>query len=155
MGESTGPQQFTVGDVLLVSCPSARARVAHVTPFEISVEWPWAQIDPDSEVRWNGHRAIPRAVPNGEWGGLFQVAPHARHLEAGDSCPVGIPETLVRIIDIGRFDPPADVGRLPRPHTMLIVLPADDAHAPHTENEGDTVDLESAAPIKIEPISRG
>ncbi|MDT0464337.1 hypothetical protein [Streptomyces gibsoniae] len=155
MVESTGRRQFTVGDVLSVSCPSARARVARVTPFEISVDWPWAQIDPDSEVRWNGRRAIPRAVPNGEWGGLFQVDPHAGHLEAGGSCLVGIPETLVRIIDIGRFDPPADVGWLPRPHTMLIVLPVDDPHDPHAEDEGDTIDLESAAPIKIELIARG
>ncbi|MGW3725002.1 hypothetical protein [Streptomyces sp. NPDC000851] len=155
MGDAICQEQFEVGNVLLVSCPSARARVVHVTPFEISVEWPWAQIDPDSEIRWNGHRAIPSATPNGEWGGLFQVDPHAGRLEVGDSCLVGIPETLVRIIDIGRFDPPADVGWLPRPHTMLIVLPVDHPHDPHTEEEGDTIDLESAAPIKIELVSRG
>jgi hypothetical protein len=153
MGE--GQRQFQVGDVLLVSCPSARTRVAHVTPFDISVEWPWAQIDPDSEIQWNGRRAIPRTSRNGEWGGLFRVDPSPRHLEAGDSCLVGIPEVLVRIIDVGRFDPPADVGWLPRPHTMLIVLPVDHPHDPHAEEEGDTIDLETAAPIKIELVSRG
>ncbi|MEV5310277.1 hypothetical protein [Streptomyces sp. NPDC052610] len=154
MGESGGRREFKVGDVLLVSCPSAPARVVHVTPFEVSVEWPWARIDPYSAIRWNGHRAIPRATGR-EWGGLFQVDPRAGDLEAGDSCLVGIPETLVRIIDIGHFDPPADVGWLPRPHTMLIVLPVDRPHDPLAEEEGDTIDLDSAAPIKIEPVSRG
>ncbi|MFJ8945368.1 hypothetical protein ACIRG4_19415 [Streptomyces sp. NPDC102395] len=126
-----------------------------MTTCEVSVEWPWAHIDPDSEIRWSGHRAIPRATHNGEWGGLFQIDPDAGLLEVGDSCLVGVPETLVRIVDIGRFDPPADVGWLPRPDTMLIVLPVDHPHDPHAEEEGDTIDLESAAPIKIEPVSRG
>lgn len=37
---------------------------------------------------------------------------------------------LVRIIDIGRFVPPADAGWFPRPHTMVIVLPVDHPHTP-------------------------
>jgi hypothetical protein len=155
MGEGIGRQEFSVGDVLLVSCPAARARVVRVTPADISVEWPWGVIDPDSEVRWNGHRVVPRAALGGEWGGLFQVGPGTGRVEVGDFCMVGIPETLVRIIDIGRFDPPVDVGWLPRPHTMLVVLPVDHPRDLHAEEEGDTIDLESAAPIRIELVSRG
>jgi hypothetical protein len=155
MSEGIGREQFEVGDVLRVSCPSARARVVHVTPYEISVEWPWAQIDPDSEIRWNGHRAIPRTTADDEWGGLFRIDPHPGHLEVGDFCLVGIPETLVRIVDIGRFDPPADVGWLPRPHTMLIVLPVGHPHDPDSEEEGDTIDLEAAAPLRIDLLARG
>ncbi|GAA2445645.1 hypothetical protein [Streptomyces glaucus] len=154
MHEDIRRQRFEVGDVLLVSCPWARARVVGVTSSDVSVEWPWARIDPDSAIRWNGHRAIPRTRDH-EWGGLFQIAPHAGNLRVGDSCWVGVPETLVRIIDIGRFDPPADVGWLPRPHTMLIVLPADRPRRPDAEEEGDTIDLDSAAPLRIEPVSRG
>ncbi|QOV43283.1 hypothetical protein [Streptomyces chromofuscus] len=154
MGEGIGRRRFEVGDVLLVSCPPALARIAEVTPSEVSVAWPWQRIDPDSEIRWNGLRAIPRVARRGEWGGLFQVEPHAGRLEAGGSCLVGIPETLVRIIDIGRFDPPADVGWLPRPHTMLIVLPLDHPRDPHAEEDGDTIDLESAAPVRIELVAR-
>ncbi|WP_203181485.1 hypothetical protein [Streptomyces pratensis] len=60
----------------------------------------------------------------------------------------------MRITDIGLHDPPADVGWLPRPHTMLIVLPADRPHEPDAEEEGDTIDLDSAAPIRIELIAR-
>ncbi|GGQ29856.1 hypothetical protein [Streptomyces roseolilacinus] len=155
MSGDTRDERFKVGDVLLVSCPSARARVVHVTSCEVSVEWPWAHVDPDSEIQWNGHRAIPRTTTADEWGGLFRVSPPAGDLKAGDSCLVGIPETLVRIIDIGRFDPPADVGWLPRPHTMVIVLPVDHPHDPHSEEEGDTIDLEAAAPLRIDLVSRG
>ncbi|MFD7796485.1 hypothetical protein [Streptomyces sp. NPDC059759] len=72
----------------------------------------------------------------------------------GDSCLVGIPETLVRIIDIGRYDPPQDVGWLPRPHTMLVVVPADYPDEALFEDAGDTIDLDSAAPLAVELVSR-
>lgn len=155
MSEDTRGERFKVGDVILVGCPAARARVVQVTPCEVSVEWPWAQVDPNSGSRWNGHRAIPRTTPAGEWGGLFRIGPRAGRLEVGDSCLVGISETLVRIVDIGRFDPPADVGRLPGPRTMLVVLPVDHPHVPHSGEEGDTIDLENAAPVRIDLLSRG
>ncbi|MFF9281070.1 hypothetical protein [Streptomyces griseosporeus] len=138
-----------VGDVLRVSCPFAEARVVRVTRDEISVEWPWGRTDPESALGWNGRRAIPRATPAGAWGGLFQVAPGGEPLRAGGVCRVGIPETLVRVVDTGRYDPPLDVGWLPRPHTLLIVVPADRAWA-DGDDEGDTIELEPAAPLVIE-----
>lgn len=153
-GAGTGRQRIRADDILLVSCPPAHARVVHTTPFDVSVEWPWARIDPDSEYRWNGHRSIPHTEPAPGWSGLFRTDTAPQDLKTGDSCLVGIPETLVRVIDIGHYDPPADVGWLPRPHTMLIVLPVDHPHDPHAEEEGDTIDLESAAPIKIELVKR-
>ncbi|WP_416986408.1 hypothetical protein [Streptomyces sp. T028] len=155
MAEDTHGQQFKVGDVLRVSCPPAPTRVVHATPFDVTVEWPWAQIDPESELKWNGLRAIPRSEHTSEWNGLFQTTPDPRLLEVGSTCVVGVPETLVRIVDIGRYDPPIDVGWLPRPHTLLIVLPVDQPHHPDAEEEGDTIDLESAAPIEIELVARG
>ncbi|MDQ0844049.1 hypothetical protein [Streptomyces sp. V1I6] len=156
MSEATRDQAFSVGDVLRVSCPSAKAHVAEVSQFYVSIEWPWAKVDPNSAIEWNGRVAIPRNKDSHEWAvGLFRTAPEPWHLEAGDTCHVGIPERLVRVIDIGHYDPPADVGWLPRPHTMLIVLPADHAHDPVRDDDGETIDLESAAPIKIELVSRG
>lgn len=154
MGQGIDQQRFEVGDVVRVSCPFVGMRVVQVTEFDVSVEWPWAQTDPESEIHWNGRRGVPRTTRYGEWAGLFQIDAHAGHLEAGGSCLVGVPETVLRIIDIGRFDPPADVGWLPRPHTMLIVLPVDHPCNPYAEEEGDTIDLESAVPFKIELVSR-
>lgn len=121
-----------------------------MTPFEVTVEWPWAEIDPESAYRWNGQRAIPRDESGQGWCGLFRTTPDPRFLEAGDSCLVGVPETRVRVIDIGHYDPPADVGWRPRPHTMLVVLPVD----PRAEEEGDTIDLASAAPLTIERVAQ-
>ncbi len=86
---------------------------------------------------------------------LFRTSPEPWELKAGDTCLVGIPETLVRIIDIGRYDPPQDVGWLPRPHTMLVVLPIDHPIDPMDEDQGDTICLDSAEPLKIELVSRG
>ncbi len=155
MGEGTAHQDFRVGDVLRVSCPPARGRVVDVSRFDVAVEFPWAEIDPQSRFRWNGQRAFAIDPDSPEWTtSLFKTDPEPRNLRAGDSCLVGIPETLVRIIDIGRYDPPQDVGWLPRPHTMLIVVPADHPDEDLSEDEGDTIDLESAAPVTIELVSR-
>jgi hypothetical protein len=144
---------FEIGDVIRVGCPFTPARVVEVRPDEITVEWPWGRLDPDSGIRWDGCRVIPRGRGGGEWGGLFELAPQATEPRAGDTCRVGIPEALFRIVDIGRYDPPMDVGWLPRPHTLLIVVPLDHPYDPDGPEEGDTIELESAPPLTIERIS--
>ncbi|MEU6704618.1 hypothetical protein [Streptomyces wuyuanensis] len=143
---------FQVGDILRVDCPPARARVTAVGLFEVSIEWPWGEMDAASDIRWNGLRAVPRPDDPDEWPGLFQIASGAAELNAGDFCLAGIPESSVRVIDIGHYEPPADVGWLPRPATMLIVVPTDRAHGALV-HEGDTIELPSAAPISIKRIS--
>ncbi|MEU8773474.1 hypothetical protein [Streptomyces sp. NPDC048606] len=123
--------------------------------FQVSAEWPWAEIDPQSQIGWNGRRAFAVSADSSEWTmSLFKTDPEPWNLRTGDSCLVGIPETLVRIIDIGRYDPPQDVGWLPRPHTMLVVVPADHPDEALSEDDGDTLDLDSAAPVTIELVSR-
>ncbi|MER7623460.1 hypothetical protein [Streptomyces sp. NPDC126503] len=144
-----------MGDVLRVSCPSAEGRVVEVSRFHASVEWPWAEIDPHSQFKWNGRRAFGMSPDSSDWTlSLFKTDPEPWNLHVDDICRVGIPETLVRIIDIGRYDPPQDVGWLPRPHTMLVVVPADYPDEALSEDDGDTIDLESAAPVTIELVSR-
>ncbi len=155
MGSNAPHQDFRVGDVLRVSCRQAQGQVAHVSRLYVSVEWPWAEIDPQSQFRWNGQRAFAASADSPEWTmSLFKTDPEPWNLHVGDSCLVGIPETLVRIIDIGRYDPPQDVGWLPRPHTMLVVVPADYPDEALFEDAGDTIDLDSAAPLAVELVSR-
>lgn len=155
MSGSAPQPDFQVGDVLRVSCPPAKGRVTDVSRFHASVEWPWAEIDPQSQFRWNGQRAFAMSADSPEWTmSLFRTDPVPWDLHTGDTCLVGIPETLVRIIDIGRYDPPQDVGWLPRPHTMLVVVPADYPDEALSEDDGDTIDLDSAAPVTIELVSR-
>ncbi|MBM7437997.1 hypothetical protein [Streptomyces sp. HB132] len=156
MGKNGLHQDFRVGDVLRVSCPPAQGRVVDVFPFDVAVEWPWAQIDPQSQFRWNGQRAFATDPDSPDWTtSLFKTDPEPWKLHAGDSCLVGMPETLVRITGIHRCEPPQDVGWLPRPHTMLGVVPADYPGEALSEDDVDTIYLDSAAPVTIELVSRG
>ncbi|MEW1800338.1 hypothetical protein [Streptomyces virginiae] len=107
--------------------------------FDIAVEWPRGEIDPPSRFRWNGQRAFAASPDDPDWTtSLFRTDPEPWNLSVGDNCLVGIPETLVRITDIGRYDPPQDVGWLPRPHTLLGVVPADYPDETVTEDDVDT-----------------
>ncbi|WP_435600771.1 hypothetical protein [Streptomyces sp. C10-9-1] len=143
-----------VGDILRVSCVFAPTRVVEISDRHVSIAWPWEQIDPDSEIRWNGHYAIPRTQGSYESRlSLFQTDPAPWTLSAGDSCGVGIPEQLVRVIDIEHCDPPQEVGWLPRPHTRLIVLPAD-YEDPQGLAEGDTISAPSVAPVRFERVQQ-
>ncbi|MEW5354868.1 hypothetical protein [Streptomyces sp. 16-176A] len=119
----------------------------------MSIEWPWGDVDPDSRYGWDGRFALPVEPDGREWS-LFRTEQDPRGLEPDDTCLAGIPETLVHVIDVGRYDPPMDTGRLPRPHTLLIVLPVDrPGSAVGGEDEGDTIELDSAAPIVRERVS--
>ncbi|MFD8855870.1 hypothetical protein [Streptomyces vinaceus] len=155
MDRNAPHHDFQVGDVLRVSCPPAKGRVAEVSSFYAAVEWPWAEIDPQSMFRWNGQRAFAMSADSTEWTtSLFKTDPEPWNLRVGDSCLVGIPETLVRIIDVGRYDPPQDVGWLPRPHTLLGVVPADYPDEALSEDDVDTIYLGSAEPVTIELVFR-
>lgn len=144
---------YQVGDILRVSCAPATARVTAVSRFDVSIEWPWGAADPDSLYGWNGCFALPVNVDGQDWS-LFRTGQDPRSLQTNDMCLVGIPKALVRVIDVGHYDPPMDTGRLPRPHTLLIVLPVDHPGTEESsEDEGDTIELDSAAPIVIERVA--
>jgi hypothetical protein len=147
-------ERYEVGDVLRVSCPSARARVVGASAHHVSVEWPWGRIDPGSAIRWNGRRALPRVDDASEWS-LFRTDPAPAELDIGDTCLVGVPEQLVEVVDVGYYDPPLDVGWVPRPYALVIVLPVGHPRVPGAEEEGDTIELGSAAPFAVELVSRG
>ncbi|WP_156301892.1 hypothetical protein [Streptomyces sp. e14] len=119
----------------------------------MSIEWPWGDVDPDSRYGWDSRFALPVEPDGREWS-LFRTEQDPRGLKSDDTCLVGIPETLVHVVDVGRYDPPMDTGRLPRPHTLLIVLPVDRPGSEvGGEDEGDTIELDSAAPIVMERVS--
>jgi hypothetical protein len=148
----SGNPDYQVGDILRVSCAPALARVTEISSSHVSIEWPWGESDPDSRYCWNGRFALPVEPDGWEWS-LFRTEQDPRTLKPYDTCLVGIPETLVRVIDVGHYDPPMDTGRLPRPHTLLIVLPVDRPSADgSSEDEGDTIELDSAAPIAMERV---
>ncbi|MEU8252056.1 hypothetical protein [Nonomuraea sp. NPDC048916] len=161
MSESIPERDYRVGDILRVTCPPTTAQVAQVSKFYAFVDWPWGGIDPDSQYRWNGQVAFPAEPGSYEWSYLlFRTDPEPWHLALGDSCLVGIPETLVRVVEVIHHDPPADVGRLPRPHTWVIVLLADQPDEIYERDEeegggGSVIELDSFTPIRLDIVSRG
>jgi hypothetical protein len=149
-------QHLRPGELLRVSCPMTHTRVADVSGFYASVEWPWRQIDRSSQFRWNGQRAFRRSAESSEWiGSLFRTDPEPWHLSAGDECQVGIPETLVQLVSVHHWDPPRDIGWLPRPNIMLWVIPPDHPEYADLEDAGDSIAFPSAEPITLERAGAG
>ncbi|MEU2432933.1 hypothetical protein ABZ611_26170 [Streptomyces sp. NPDC007861] len=62
---------------------------------------------------------------------------------------LGIPPTEVRITGIGKFEPPADFGFLPRPEYFLELVPIDMLD---DEESGYVVYLNGDEPIEIEVL---
>ncbi|WP_052807163.1 hypothetical protein [Risungbinella massiliensis] len=159
VSEGIPQQDYRVGDVLRVTCPPTTALVAEVSSFYVTIDWPWGEIDPDSKYGWNGQVVFPTDPNSYEWLlGLFHTDPEPQHLVPGDTCLVGIPETLVHVVDVIHHDPLADIGWLPRPHTTLVVLHVNQSEETDEEDEdrgkGFAIELDSAAPIALEIVSR-
>jgi hypothetical protein len=139
--------------VLRVSCSPARAQVGKVTKFYASIGWPWREIDPDSRYRWNGEVAFPTPASHDDARWIYPTDPEPQDLVEGQTCLVSIPETLVRIVDVIRHDPPQDVGWLPRPRLSLVVVGIDEPEGASGEDEY-LIRLDSGEPITINIVSR-
>jgi len=115
---------FRSGDVLRISCPFTPAVVTGVSNDHVAVRWPWWQADPELDwIEWNGDVAIARDHGTPGWADeLYRTEPPAEHLRIGESCRVGIPPTIVHVIEVQYFDPPLETGWLPRPNRELLVL---------------------------------
>ncbi|MGW4945936.1 hypothetical protein ACWEOZ_30640 [Actinoplanes sp. NPDC004185] len=142
---------YTVGDLLLISAEAFDARVVSTTPHRLLIDWPWQEPDPESDNPWDGTVGFPYASEAHGWLNTpWRLEPDASELQAGDPCFVGIPPTEVRITSIERFEPPADVGFLPRPEYALEVVPVD---ALEDEEAGYVLYLNSREPIHIEVLA--
>jgi hypothetical protein len=142
---------YAVGDTLRISCEAFDSRVVGTTPTRILVAWPWFEVDEESENRWNGSRGFPRDPEHYAWGNTpWRVEPDPSELGTGDPCFVGMPPTLVRVMTIVRYDPPADFGFLPRPEVALGLCMIDMLDE---EEAGFTLYLDSGEPIEIEVVS--
>lgn len=145
-----------VGDVLRVSCPQSPTRVTEVDRFYVSVRSPWWRIDPDTEwIRWNGDIALSRDRSSPDWQeDLLRTVPSADQSREGDRCTLGIPDTVVHVIDAEAFEPPAETGWLPRPYARVGVLRHGVSVAPRAEDQGASIDLDDAMPVRLALIFR-
>jgi hypothetical protein len=145
-----------VGDVLQVSCPQSPTHVTEVGPFHVSVRSPWWRIDPDADrIRWNGDLALSRDRSSHDWReDLLRSVPPADQLREGDCCTLGIPGTVVHVIDVVTFDPPRETGRLPRPYARVGVLRYGVSLDPCAEDQGASIDLDGGMPVQLTRIFR-
>ncbi|MFE5107257.1 hypothetical protein [Streptomyces sp. NPDC056663] len=147
-----------VGDVLRISCPFTETLVTgkHQPGREVVLKWPWWSVDPDCEwIHWNGD-----VVVNGDAGqdeqrrGLFRTDPAPHRLTTGDMCRVGIPPTLVHVIDVAHYSPPQETGRLPRPSRLVVVLPAGLSFDSRLEEQGESFDPDDDIPLAFDLVFR-
>lgn len=142
--------EFSVGEVLRISCAPARAQVARLTETYLMLAWPWGEADPASTgVRWDGTLAFPRDPNHPEWHNTpWRIkAEDVRGLGVADVCVIGIPATRVRVRGVRSHQPPADLGRLPRPELTLTVVLVGDERLP---DAGFGLRLPSAEPLLLE-----
>lgn len=145
-----------VGDVLRITCPFTATHVTHTTSDHITVKWPWWASDPDCDwIEWNGQVALAGNPRGHDWETeLFRTDPPPENLSPGVPCRVGIPPTIVHVIEIGRFDPPMETGRLPRPQTLIVVLRAGTSFDPEREDQGYDLDPDDDIPLSVEHVHR-
>jgi hypothetical protein len=148
--------EFRVGDVLEVSCSFTEARVADVSSGYVSIRWPWWRNDPGVEgFEWNGNVAVARGPGTPGWSDeLFRTEPSADRLQAGAACRVGIPPTVVHVIEVQIFDPPLETGRLPRPHREIVVLRRGISADVNAIEQGNGVNPDDDIPMKISRVFR-
>ncbi|MEV8320542.1 hypothetical protein AB0Q95_40980 [Streptomyces sp. NPDC059900] len=156
---------FRVGDVLSVACPFTPARVERgLTWGHVSVRWPWWGIDAGSDFyHWNGIVAL--GVDSGGHtppevdAELFRTDPPAEHLQAGDTCRVGVPPTVVHVTTVDHHEPPLETGWLPRPRLTVAVLRRgrsyrDYPSESHLSGAGYTLHPGDGIPYTIELLMR-
>jgi hypothetical protein len=142
--------ELRVGDRLLIECAPHRVRVDRILGRHVSVEWPWGSADPDSRYSWNGAVAVPCDPSRSDWHqSPWRLEPRTG-LSAGDYCEVSIPPTEVVVLRVQQFEPPLDIGWLPRPHSAAFVAAID---SPEGDDEaGFALYLDRRDPIKITHI---
>ena len=148
--------RFRIGDVLTVYCPFTEAEVAAVTSFYAMIKWPWHRADPDTpQFRWNGQMAVSIDPTHFDWKReLFRTEQAPKQLKAGQTCRVGIPLTVVHVIDMAAYDPPDENGILPRPSLLLVLLPAGQTEEPDHDDQGCSFDPDDDIPTVIELLYR-
>ncbi|OJF14087.1 hypothetical protein [Couchioplanes caeruleus] len=147
---------FRTGDVLEIFCPFTEARVAGVSAGDVSIRWPWWRNDADVEwIDWNGNVAIAGGPDTPGWSNeLFRTEPPAELLQVGADCRVGIPPTVVHVIEVQRFDPPLETGRLPRPHREIVVLTRGVSEDLNAVEQGIGLNPDDDIPLMIRLVFR-
>ncbi|MEV7598777.1 hypothetical protein AB0O91_15480 [Kitasatospora sp. NPDC089797] len=139
----------------MVECPFTEVTVTGVGQGHVSLRWPWWEVDPlAAGVRWNGGVALPTPEQYGWERSLFRTEPSTDALAAGDVCRVGVPPTVMYVVDVQHFEPPLETGWLPRPARYLGLLRQGETHAPGVEEQTYQLDPAGGEPFRIRLLYR-
>jgi hypothetical protein len=149
--------RFRPGDVLRVSCPLRETEVVDANRSHVCVRWPWRWLqeaqdrqDQASGVdnsKWRGQLCFDRDKDHPDAGWLFQFDPGLPVLVAGDRCRVGIPPTIVHVLDVFSWWVPHRWSLDPPGSLAVQVFPQG---VPHDLGRDDLLD--SLRPYEREPI---
>jgi hypothetical protein len=148
--------RFRPGDVLRISCPLREAEVPRADEFEVFVRWPWrwledSQSDWDAaagfNLDWKGLMGFDRDRDHPDAGWLFRFDPGLEVLQAGDRCRVGIPPTIVHVLDGFSWCFPDSGSLEPSASLVVQVFPQG---VPHDLGRDDLLDV--LCPYEREPI---
>ncbi|MFJ9690836.1 hypothetical protein [Kitasatospora sp. NPDC101183] len=152
---TVGAEDYRPGDVLRMECPFTEVTVTGVDRYHVAVRWPWWEIDTAADgIEWTGDVALPMPTDRDREREYFRTVPAEETLKAGDRCRVGVPETVVHVLAVHRFDPPLETGWLPRPATYLDVLRQGESYDARLEEQGYQFDPAGGEPFRLELLLR-
>jgi hypothetical protein len=143
---------FRPGDVLRVSCSLRETEVVDANEFHVCVRWPWRSLH-DAEA--SGHElCFDRDPDRPDAGWLFQFDPGLPVLQAGDRCRVGVPPTVVHVLEVFSWWVPRRWSQDPPASLAVHVLPRG---VPHDVGRDDLLDAlrpHQQEPIRVELLFR-
>jgi hypothetical protein len=143
---------FRPGDRYVISCAAREALVSWVVGREVMVAWPWRTADSQSRFRWDGTVAVPCDPARLDWLQTpWRLEPRVG-LNEGDTCLVSIPSIVVAVKSVHRYDPPLDVGWLPRPSLGVEMVATGDTEA--AEEAGFVLYFDCDEPIQVAPTDK-
>jgi hypothetical protein len=155
---------FRPGDVLRVSCPLRPTEVVDSDRFKVCVRWPWRWFQeaqsrleqpPGAEAwRWWGQLCFDRDPEHPDAGWLFQFDPGLTVLVAGDRCRVGIPPTVVHVLEVSSWCLPRSWSLEPPASLAVHVFPQGVPHDPGRDDLLDSLRPYEREPIRVELLFR-
>lgn len=156
--------RFRPGDVLRVSCPPRETAVVEADRFCVCVRWPWRWLQEAQDRQdqaagvdnsaWRGQLGFDRDRDHPDAGWLFRFDPALPDLVAGDRCRVGIPPTVVHVLDVFSWRVPHRWSLDPPASLSVQVFPQGVPHDLGRDHLLDSLRPYGREPIRVELLFR-
>jgi hypothetical protein len=125
--------------------------VEEATPYWLGVRWPWRHGHQVSGQDWDGRVGFDFK----EWYVTpFRVDPDPTSLSPGDQCRIGIPPTVVHVLEVDCWVPDREMGWLPGQSVGLTLLSPGMAHRLSNRDQASDLSPYGPEPIRVELLLR-